>query len=571
MASEATYSCADVFSQEDLSLLAKSLKDEKFRALFSEYAKEVCEPENQKQFERELKQLEKERGVEAVFVHPSPGFALAVGGQKSGPVFVNICSSDVVQKPSFTRVDDGVNKGENWSWPHALPKPRRELLSKKVRLLRGDDSKAVNDVGRQAVVHDVVFHPDALQLASGSHLMKHTLIQTAMDSLCKNFQIKAEQPEEIETSVKYIGKPMQSVIKRVVDKKLFEASEQMSFHQDERTKVLENEIKNINEESTNSVMKEEVAGPLKPQYKVKHVSKMDLQDFSVQLIPQCGPAWRPHTLEVEVELPGVTRASQVDANVWPQSIVLSTDSTPQYKLELPLPYPVDEDLSAAKFDVSTQKLTLTLSVIPANKKNQGTVHDHSPSSDSGIECEPDYRTNSDGDNSSEVSLSSQEESLKGIDATEEEEDNVFEPTPSKSRVTLIPSYTVKQTKESLCVVLNCGNVLPSSVVAKLVDDHSARVELSSIGGGHTMLHYGLTVVCSPLQIAKSGVTSKVQDSIVEVTIKKAVSGQWETCQIGDGDRLTTVVLTSSSALDTEAKSSKKSMKSSKEPKCEVQV
>lgn len=550
MASRDTYSCGDVFSKEDLSLLARSLQDEQFRALFSEYAKEVCEPENQKQFERELKQMEKERGVEAVFIHPSPGFVLAVGGQDGGPVFVNICASEVVQRPSFVNVDDGVMVGQNWSLPHALPKPRREWLSNKVR---------VSGVCGQAMVHDVVFHPEALHLASTNPFMKHTLIQTAVESLSKTFQLKIGQPQEL-GSVKYVGKPIRSVIKRVVDMKLFEESEKMSFQHDERTsgglKTTENKNKMALEKSTNSVM--QVVGPLKPQYKIKHVSKVDLQDFSVQLIPQCGPAWRPQALEVEVELPGVARASQVNANVWPQSILLSTNSDPQYKLDLPLPYPVDEDSSAAKFDLSTQKLTLTLSVIPARKKDQVSVYDYSPSSDSGIECEPDYRTNSDGDNSSEVSVSSQEDRLKEVNAAQED-DSVFE-TQSQVRATLVPGYSVKQSLESLYVILHCGNVLPSSVTAKQIDDQTVSVELSSIGGGHTLLHYGLKIVSRPNHIAKSGVTYKLENGTVEIIIKKAVAELWESCQIGDGENTTTVVPTPASALDADTKSSQKQTK-----------
>lgn len=564
MASIETNPCDDVLCKDDLSLIAKSLRDEKFRALFCEYAREICDPENQKQFEKEVKQLEKERGVEAVFVHPSPGFTLAVGGGSSGgPVFVNICSSDVVQKPSFVRVDGGTKKGQNWSLPHALPKPRKEEVGKEVRVEGGG---TLDDVVRQAVVHDVVFHPDALHLASCNHLMKHTLIQTAMDSLQKKFQVTKEEPVEVE-SVGYVGKPVQSVIKRVVDRKLFETSEQMNFVQDERTSgpVMNNncDSKSVSDKSTNVVCKEEVAGPLKPEYKIKYVSKMDLQDFSVQLIPHCGPAWRPQALEVEVQLPGVTRASQVDANVWQQSVLLSTESSPQYKLELPLPYAVDENLSAAKFDVSTQKLTLSLSVIPASKRDQVALHDHSPSSDSGIECEPDYRTSSDGDNSSEVSLSSQEDALREVDAAEEE-DNVFEPSPSIGKAALIPSYSVSQDKESLYVVLSCGNVLQSSVAAKQVDHHTVRVELSSIGGGHTLLHYGLKVVCSPHHIAKFGVTYRLGKDSLEVTIQKAVSGEWETCQIGDDSRLTSVVLTPISASGADAEVNQN-------PKCKVSL
>lgn len=234
-------------------------------------------------------------------------------------------------------------------------------------------------------------------------------------------------------------------------------------------------------------------------------------------------------------LPGITRAVQVDAQVLQQKLHLTTDSTPQYKLELSLPYPVDDDSSSAKFDVSSQKLILTFPVISSGKKDQ--MSPHSPC-DSGIECEIGYRTNSDGDNSSEVSVSSQE------DASREEDsyDSVFGTNSPPRKPMIIPSYAVKQNVECLIITLGCGNVLPSSIEARKTDEHTVHVELASIGGGQTLLHYGLSIMCNPHVLPESGITYELTEDTVLLTIMKDEPSSWKNCQVGSGDSFTLVEL-----------------------------
>lgn len=533
MATCESFALRDVFSEDNLSLLAKLFKDEEFRKLFTEYAKNLCDPEKQKQYERELKQYEKERGVNIVFVEPRPFLALAAGGSGGERVFVNICLSDAIQKPSFELVNDDHQKGEKWSFPHAVPQPRREHLSNDV--LPGDGG------GAPAAVHDVVFHPDAMLLASRSNLMRQTVIKTAIDSVNKNSNANLTNPKEIE-GINYIGQPVKSVIKKVVDQNLYDESEKCNIigHKKEvRTSSnIKSKEKNENaKENGTKNGKGKQLEPVMPVHKIKYVSKLDMQNFSVQLLRDWknGRTNRPEALEVEVLLPGITRAVQVDAQVLQQKLHLTTDSTPQYKLELSLPYPVDDDSSSAKFDVSSQKLILTFPVISSGKKDQ--MSPHSPC-DSGIECEIGYRTNSDGDNSSEVSVSSQE------DASREEDsyDSVFGTNSPPRKPMIIPSYAVKQNVESLIITLSCGNVLPSSIEARKTDEHTVHVELASIGGGQTLLHYGLSIMCNPHVLPESGITYELTEDTVLLTIMKDEPSSWKNCQVGSGDSFTLVEL-----------------------------
>ena len=527
MASRASTSLLDGISKEECTLLAQSFKDKKFRQLLCDYAKEVNDPENRKQFEQEVIEYEKERGVEAVFVHPSPGFALALRGG-GDPGFVNICSSDVVQKPDLQPVINGGSKCHKWSLPHVVPKPRREVLA--------DREEAAHDL-KQVVVYDVVFHLDALQLALQSPVIKQSLIDTAVDSLRKHFSVKIGKVEEVDK--KYIGMPAQSIIKSKMNEKHSQADEEKSANKDHRTNMIDDKVVNVSEDNEVN----EKSKFIEPKYKLKYVRKMDIQDYSVQLIPQCSLPWQPQALELEVNLAGVSRASQVNADIQQQCVLLTTESNPKYKLELPLRYPVDEDRSTAKFDVSTQKLTLSLTVVPSNKNSEKlSSHGQSPPSDSGIECEFDYRTNGDSDNVSEESVSSQDDGAKDVEgvAGGEEEDNVFEAPSTEHKLMLAPNYSVKQTKESLYIFLCCGNVLPSSIKIEQVDNMNAGIELSSIGGGQTLLHYSLKVDVTPHKIAAFGLTHKEEEGKVVLMLKKAMVDLWDTCKIGHLDSMTTV-------------------------------
>ncbi|MPC17320.1 Protein kintoun [Portunus trituberculatus] len=529
MASLTAETLLDGISNEDCTLLAKSFKDKKFRQLLCDYAKEVNDPENRKQYEEEVIEFEKERGVEAVFIHPSPGFALTLrGDDDDGVGFVNICSSDVVQKPDLQAVSGGGKKCHKWSLPHAIAKPRREAVHD-----HRDRSR------KPTAVYDVVFHPEALQLAFHSPVIKQSLIDTALDSLRKHYSVKVGKVEEVKEK-QYIGMPAQSIIKRHVDKKHFQADEQKSAYKDHRTNIIGNSFVNVSEEKIS-----EESNFVEPKYKLKYVRKMDIQDYSVQLIPQCNQPWQPQALELEVNLPQVSRASQLNCDIQQQSVLLTTESEPKYKLKLPLRYPIDEDQSTAKFDVSTQKLTLNLAVVPSNKNSDKLVsHSQSPPSDSGIECELDLRTNGDSDNVSEESVSSQDDGAKDVEEVTgaEEEDNVFEPSSAEHKLTLAPNYSVQQNKESMIISLYCGNVLPSSMKVEQVDNLYAGIEFSCIGGGQTLLHYSLKVDVSPHKIAASGLSHKEEEGKVVLMVKKAVKEFWETCKIGHGDVMTTINL-----------------------------
>lgn len=516
--------------------------------MLTEFAEEVSAPGKKEQFEKEVIALEAERGVQVVFVEPKPGFAIALQLKKnkdSSYVYLNICSNETVGKPKCTRVDTGNKKGLNWELPHLIPQPRKEIVNGVVLPGQNENNKEA------LLVYDVVFHPDALHLAARNRLMRDTVIKSAVDSLVNTYKLSVKCNIEIEKT-QYVGKVARSVVRKIVNEKLHKQCqsvdndlsfppprEENQVESDERTsKIQSKSVNNVSSKKAEKVVNKD--GTLEPVHKIKYVSKSDLQDYAIPIIPRCGTAYRPHVLELTIELPGVERASQLDVNITQQHLVLTTESKPKYKLDLNLPYPVDEELSTAKFDVATKYLSLTLSVIEEKSKTEN-VNVCSPASDSGIECESGYRTNSDGDNSSEVSVSSQEGSEEQNCGGEDQDISVWEePTPEiVSQALLIPSYNVSQSKDVLEISINAGNVVAESVNVVCKSLKEVEVTYSSIGGGYVPLHYQLVISC-PHNVLEESIKYDLREHTFDIHITKKESIAWKIVKVGNHDNLNPV-------------------------------
>lgn len=120
-------------SRDEVHRLTNALKDDKFKQLFFDYVDELQDPENRKIYQREITQLEKERGVDVTFINPSPGYVIktSVNGEKK--CFLNVCSDENVKKPSSSVGEREGAKGLQWSLPHTLSPVREDVDKKGVR------------------------------------------------------------------------------------------------------------------------------------------------------------------------------------------------------------------------------------------------------------------------------------------------------------------------------------------------------------------------------------------------------------------------------------------------------
>ena len=122
------------------------------------------------------------------------------------------------------------------------------------------------------------------------------------------------------------------------------------------------EKNNENESSNGNATTENKADPYTtPKYNIKHRSEIELDQF--RNAPDARPSTRPKELVVEIDLPLLKSAAPVDLDIFEKRLFLKSEEPAKYKLDVCLPYPVDENNGSAKFDKSKKKLIVTLPVL----------------------------------------------------------------------------------------------------------------------------------------------------------------------------------------------------------------
>ncbi|EGD76144.1 hypothetical protein PTSG_00851 [Salpingoeca rosetta] len=346
---------------EELEAIGNAMKDENFRKLLAEYAEEISNPENRKRYEEELRQMEAMQGNDVKFINPEPGFVVKSKLKDSDTkVFMNICQSEVIDKPTSTTATEGSKRGVRWSLPHSITKHREDL----------------DKAGNTCIVYDVVFHPQALRLANMDARFKEMVVGTAFDGIEQRFSYhKLDRSTKKHLKMKFKGMPSRSVIRTsasgsnaaagedvvgAVKSQIQKQHQQAKQHQQNQPKqkpAVETD-KHTDDSSTKQ------PDDRTPAHRVVYRRAFDMSD--VRDAPDAGTSTRPEAIVVSVELPKCKSAASVDLDVEERLLALSSPDGP-YDLSLPLSFPVDEENGTAKFDKSKRILTVTLPVLPATR------------------------------------------------------------------------------------------------------------------------------------------------------------------------------------------------------------
>ncbi|KAF3701179.1 Protein kintoun [Channa argus] len=349
---------------DEIDRLAKAFKDEKFKKMLCEYAREISDPENKKKYEEEIKILEQERGNCIEFIHPTPFRALKTSVNGKQKCFINICGNDRVGKPEYkSGVSEDGRRGQCWSLPHSLHPGRTD-----------SDSK-----GNKIMIYDVVFHQDTLHVASKNKTFMKMLDSTAVQQIEKVFKVTLDKNNLREMNIQYKGTPQPCVIRKpnpdYKAKKPPEKPDPLAFpYPDEKRPTTSSQTKPKESPPTISTSDAKLGSvqiqpqiskePTKPSYTVKYRSVVDLQDFRCSRDSVQSP--RPKEVVVTINLPLLKSVTHASLEVKEKSLLLETKK-PAYRLVLPLAYPVDEDKGEAKFNKQRGQMTVTLPVIPSNE------------------------------------------------------------------------------------------------------------------------------------------------------------------------------------------------------------
>ncbi|XP_059411427.1 protein kintoun [Carassius carassius] len=323
-------------TRDEINRFGEALKDEKFRELLNEYATEISDPENKRRYEEDITQLEKDRGTNVQFIHPEAHHVLKTRSAREKR-FINICSNQLIDKPSCEAGRDRNGKtGFHWRLPFSLTPGRPDR----------DAS------GNSCVIHDVIFHPDALHAAENNKRLMELLHRTAIGGVEDSFHIKLDRRNIKQLKMKFKGVPQAAVIRRPIP----------GHERQQSTGDLEQTHTEPEPEPKASCAAPPDHEPTEPHYTVKYRSVVDLQDYRCSR--DSGPGARPTDIIITVSLPLLRSSQDAELQVLERRLILESHK-PAYKLDLPLSYPVEEDKGDAKFNKTKKQLTITLPVQPA--------------------------------------------------------------------------------------------------------------------------------------------------------------------------------------------------------------
>jgi dynein assembly factor 2, axonemal len=459
-----TKDCQLDISRDEVNRIGEALKHEEFRKLFTDYCEEISNPENRKLYEKEITQLEKERGVDVTFINPEPGYVIKTSSDGATKTFINIATNDKIEKPSSASAtnSDG-QRGLTWSLPYTLAPPRRDM-----------DKKS-----QMCHVYDVVFHSDALHLASRNASFRKLVNDTALDAVEKEHKVKLDRANLKFPKISYKGLAKPTVIRKRIES--FDANKMEPSPIDSIYPPLPDESK-----SKPKVMKPTetpVDEYTTPKYKIVQRRGVEFHEMTHEVDAKLNVTI-PSELVVTIDLPLLKTTQDANLDVTSKRIHLMSEKPAKYRLDINLPYDVKEDGGSAKFDKAKRQLIITLPVVPEKKLRIADFQRE----DSGIESDnqPTYeKMDSIDEHESESSHDSPVMELNAQDEDAFLDSNVDY---------VLPSFTFNQIDEILAFTLHVKNVDPSSIVIDRKDFlNTALIKFSSVGTGFFPIHYSFCV------------------------------------------------------------------------------
>lgn len=497
MASTKTFEDLDL-SREEIKRIETALKDEKFRKMFVEYAEEISNPENRKRYEEEIAMMENERGMDVQFVNPEPGHVLktsVTGGKKA---FINICKNDKIDKPTSKSATDGGRRGLHWQIPHSFSQPREDF----------DKSK------KTCMVYDVTFHPDTYRMTSNPHFLK-LVEDTAIEGIERQFNVKLDRNNIRRPKINCKGSPVATVIRTKKEdganvshsKDQNDPLSSMPYPYGDKTSAeLAQETEKRAEEwdkakttkdskTKSNILKKEEIGFTAPNYTITHRSNLDLQEY--RNAPDARPTTRPKDLVINIELPLCKSAAGVDLDIFEDKLILKCEK-PAYKLDLKLPYAVDDENGSARFDKGKKALVVTLPVLPGEIPKLPSFIDDNVGVDENVpSLIEELPPLEDVNNVAEVMPDDLPllEEIENLNEQVVDQDNSIslkdsEPVNNTCGISYsMPEYDFHQDSETVTFVFHVRNVSEESVCKSYPSPGDCEIKFVSIGSGGFPIHY----------------------------------------------------------------------------------
>ncbi|XP_014671983.1 PREDICTED: protein kintoun-like [Priapulus caudatus] len=583
-------------TSEEISRFKDAFKHKEFLDMFSEYAKEIADPENRRKREEEIALMEKERGIDTKFITPDPSYVLQTNAANGRAIYINICRSEHVEKSACKSSVKGATKGLSWSIPYASSPQAK------------DD---YDDDGKLCTIIDVIFNHNTLELAERSDRFKELVEGTAFDAVKKVCGESIVHNKNVRRpTCSYKGARTSVVIRNPTESQKLGTTQEVEVKDDpigfpNPYALSEQNGGSAKETLDKSCADKDMTSPsmsdtkyATPKYNIIHRCSVDLQDFVGQ--NDATHKTQPNELVVAVYLPLLNSASTLELDVFPKSLSLQCDTPAKYKLTVNLPYTVLEDEGTAKFDVAEHKLVVILPVrqvseliSPVTAGTEG-LGDHNPdhdfqtktpfpNSDADVntitttgelvgrgetmtvpnvpddEIERIPTSRNLADQSERVATANQldrESSAISDQATEERQSELEHAVRTPAKIITgqvfrsLPAYRCQQTVSSIVIIADVKNVEPCSVVLEIKGD-KANITFKSVGSGFVPFHYILTLKCMEGDcFSRTGSSSDVSSGNVVCVLQKAAAcqGLWSKLLIGKKEELEVVELVTEESL-----------------------
>ncbi|KAL1498114.1 hypothetical protein ABEB36_008967 [Hypothenemus hampei] len=491
-------------SRDEVNRLGEALKKEEFRKLLVDYVEEIQDPKNRQIYEEEVKQLERERGQEVTFLHPTPAYVIKTSVNGDQKCFVNICSNENVQKPtSIPTIKDG-SRGLEWSLPHSLSPPHEDLDKK----------------GARCQVYDVLFHPNTLYMGSKNQDFRSIINSIALNAIEANFNVHLDQKNLKFPNMKYKGIKRASIIRKSSNSKSLErTTEEQELFNRIYSEIDSQRVSNSNHNSkkdSNSKRSNEDPKYATPNYLIKHRSHIDIQEFTEDKNAKLNAA-TPKELIVEVDLPLLKSSSDMDLDVTEKTIQLISERPAKYKLNLTLPYQVNENNGTAKFDKDLKKLFITL---PVKRKCAFEPLRYDSGVESCFESDLNSPTSLESDD-----VNSEHKTIEDIN--EKKLSACFTQPPidgflNAEDVYNLPEFTCNLFDNVIAFTLNVKNVDENTVKKSVTLKNSlVKVKFSNLSPSFYPTLYAFYVKFPKHEVIEEGVTTETWDNnvIVQIALK----------------------------------------------------
>lgn len=463
-------------SRDEVERIGNALKDKEFRKLFAEYVNEIHDPENRKIYQKEITELEKERGIDVTFINPVAGYVIKTSVDGNKKCFINVCANEHIQKPSSTPAVQQGSRGLQWSLPHSVSPVREDMDNKKIR----------------CDVYDVVFHPDTLHLAQNNKAFRDMVNNTACEAVESNFDVKLDKKNLKFPKLQYKGMQHATVIRKQSKDKPIERDpqEQQLF---DKLYSSASEAKVKPQKKKKAMKRSNVDDPAalhtQPNYVIKHRSHIDMQEFVEHKEAKMNTAI-PKELVIEIDLPLLKCASDITLDVTEKSLQLISEKPAKYKLDITLPYRVNQDCGNAKFDKDFKQLIITL---PVKRTENSSMTDYSRE-DSGVES--DHGSPISLSPSSEVSLISEigANNNENVISSKSEFRTIQQSFLDENLHYALPDFTCHIFENNIAFTLNVKNVSENSI-EKTFDGTGSFIHIKfvSISSGFFPLYYAFFV------------------------------------------------------------------------------